>query len=172
MDLSKIISISGKPGLFRIVGQMKNGVVVESLLDGRRTPAYATQQISSLEDISIYSVDDDIPLKEVFGMIKAKEGEGLATVGKDGKALKAYFQEVFPEYDEDRVYTSDIKKVVKWYNLLQEKGLLEEEAEEEAPLVEDAEVVEETEASTAPVEEAAAPAEEAEAAPEASEEKE
>ncbi|MGD1846747.1 MAG: DUF5606 domain-containing protein [Salibacteraceae bacterium] len=154
MDLTKIISISGKPGLFEIVGQMKNGVVVESLLDGRRTPAYATQQISSLEDISIYSDDDDVPLKDIFGMIKAKENGGKVTLSSNNNsAFKAYFEEVFPDFDRDRVYTSDIKKVVKWYNLLMEKGYLEEEeaeATEEAPLVEDAEIVEERteEAST------------------------
>lgn len=146
MDLSKIISISGKPGLFRIVGQMKNGVVVESLLDGRRAPAYATQQISSLDDISIYSTDEDVPLKDVLGMLKEKAGgEAITVKTSDGKAVKAYFKEAFPDFDEERVYTSDIKKVMKWYNLLHEQGMLESaEESEEVPAVEDAEIVEET----------------------------
>jgi len=133
MDLSKIIAISGYPGLFRIVGQMKNGIIVEGLSTGKRMPAYASHKISALEDISMYTYDDDIPLKVVIDNIAEKEG---SQQGPDNKIssdeLKAWFREVLPEYDEDRVYVSDIKKLLKWYNELQATdNLIPEKSEEE-----------------------------------------
>ena len=150
MDLSSIVSISGKPGLFNVLGQMKNGIIVESLLDGKRFPAYASHKISTLEDISIYTEEEDIPLKDVFRKIRDKEsGAASAVTLSDNGALKSYFEEVLPDYDRDRVYVSDIKKVIKWYNLLAEKSLLEE-TEESDDGIEDAEVIEEeTTASSA-----------------------
>lgn len=132
MDLSKILSISGKGGLFQLVGQTKNGVVVESLLDGKRIPAYSNQQISALEEISIYGEDDDIPLAEIFTrFFKVENGKATSVDSKSsGAEIREYFSDLVPEYDEDRVYTSDIKKVLKWYNLLLEKGKIVIEKEE------------------------------------------
>ncbi len=133
MDLSGIISISGKPGLFKVVAQSKNNIIVESLLNNKRSPAYSTDRISALEDISIYTYQEDIPLKEVFIKFAEKENCGPAPSHKESaKKLAAYLEEVLPDYDEDRVYPSDIKKLYQWYNILQKEGLitLEEEKEE------------------------------------------
>lgn len=135
MDLSKILSIAGKPGLFKVVAQTKNGVVVESLLDGKRHTAFSSDRVSSLEEISVFTEMDDAPLKDIFKKISDKqEGKAAISHKSDGKELKAFFEEVLPDYDKERVYNSDIKKVIQWYNLLIEKDLLnfdEEEAEKE-----------------------------------------
>ena len=135
MDLSGVISISGKPGLFKVVAQSKNNIIVESLQDGKRTPAYSTDRISALEDISIYTYEDDIPLKEVYIGIFKKEDGGKAPSHKESlNKLTEYLLEVLPNYDEDRVYPSDIKKLFQWYNLLHDAGLVsagEEEKKEE-----------------------------------------
>ncbi len=135
MDLSEILSIAGKPGLFKVVAQTKNGVVVESLLDSKRHTAFASDRISSLEEISVFTETEDMPLKDVFKNIFDKQ-EGLSAINhkSDAKKLKAFFEAALPDYDKDRVYTSDIKKVLQWYNLLLGKELLnfdEEEAENE-----------------------------------------
>lgn len=134
MNLSGILSIAGKPGLYKMVGQMKNGIVVESLEDGKRFPAYASNKVSALEDISIYGLEEDVPLGEVFQKIyDFEDGKASIDPNESGKALRQRFEEAFPEYDEDRVYSSDLKKVFKWYNLLLEKGMLipGEEAEQD-----------------------------------------
>lgn len=135
MDLSKILSIAGKPGLFKVVAQTKNGVVVESLLDGKRFTAFANDRMSSLEEISVFTVNEDMPLKDVFKNIFDKQESKTAINHKsDGKELKAFFEKILPDYDKERVYTSDIKKVIQWYNLLLEKEMLnfkDEEAEKE-----------------------------------------
>lgn len=132
MNLSGIISISGKPGLSKIITQSKNGIIVESLLDGKRFPVQGTQRVSSLEDISIYTMEEDVLLSEVFAKIYEKEkGKACLSHKSDAKDLKAYVREVLPNYDEDRVYNSDLKKLVQWYNLLLEKGLLKPEKKEE-----------------------------------------
>lgn len=135
MDLSGIISISGKPGLFKVVAQSKNNIIVESLLNKKRFPAYSTDRISALEDISIYTYEDDVPLREVFTKIAEKENCGPAPSHKESaKKLASYLEEVLPDYDEDRVYSSDIKKLYQWYNILQKEGLitLEEDKEEDS----------------------------------------
>ncbi len=131
MKLSGIISISGKPGLSKIITQSKNGIIVESLIDGKRFPVQGTQRVSSLEDISIYTFDEDVPLTEVFEAIYKKE-EGKSCISHKGahQELLDYIKTVLPNIDEDRVYHSDLKKLVQWYNLLLEKGLLEKEKEE------------------------------------------
>ncbi len=137
MDLSEILSIAGKPGLFKVVGQHKNGVIVESLLDGKRFTAFANERMSSLEEISIFTEDDDIPLKEVFKKIYEKQnGEAAINHKSDNKELKAFFEETVPEYDRERVYVSDIKKVVQWYNVLQKNELLNFEDESSAEVTE------------------------------------
>lgn len=130
MDLSGIISIAGMSGLYKVVAQTKSGLVVESLLDKKRVPAYSTSKVSALEEVSIYSTGDDVPLKDVFQKIYTKE-KGATKI--DHKApdaeLKKYFKTVFPEYDEARVYASDIKKVISWYNTLEKEGLLTKKAD-------------------------------------------
>lgn len=135
MDLSGIISISGRPGLYKVIAQGKNSIIVESLTDKKRFPAYATDRISALEDISIYTYEGDKPLKEIFADIYAKEdGKQGPSHKEDVSVLQAYIQEIIPDYDEERVYPSDIKKLLQWYNMLQKSGNLdpvEEEAEEE-----------------------------------------
>lgn len=137
MDLSGIISVSGMGGLHKVVAQIKNGLIVEALADKKRIPIYATHKVSTLEDVKIYSSGDDVPLKDVFQKIADKENGGPAMDHKSPDAdLKKYFKTAFPEYDEERVYVSDIKKVINWYNLLQKEGLLEkkvEKTEEEKP---------------------------------------
>ena len=136
MDLTKIVSISGKPGLFLVSGQGKNSVVVESLLDGKRFPAFAQDRMSSLEEISIFTTTEDMPLKQVFKNIHEKMGETLDFEAKklSTDELKEKFGEVVPDFDEEAVYPSDMKKVFNWYKLLSEKEMLdftEEEVEEE-----------------------------------------
>lgn len=121
--------------MYKVIAQSKNGLIVESLTDKKRIPAHATNRVSALEDVSIYSTGDDVPLKDVFKKIHDQEKGAAAIDHKSADAeLKAYFKKVFAEYDEDRVYASDIKKVLMWYNILQKEGLLEakEEKEEEA----------------------------------------
>jgi hypothetical protein len=130
MDISGIISIAGMSGLYKVIAQTKNGLIVESLIDKKRVPAYSTHRVSALEDVSIYSTGDDVPLKEVFQKIYDKEKGKESIDSKSPEAeLKKYFKSVFPEYDEERVYVSDIKKVISWYNLLQKEGLLEKKEE-------------------------------------------
>jgi len=144
MDLSEILSISGKPGLFKLVSQVKNGIIVESLLDGKRFPSFAHDKISSLEEISIFTNGEDLALKEVFRMMFEKlEGKEGISPKSSGKQLKEFFREMVPDFDEERVYTSHIKKILAWYKLLLEKDLLnfddeEEETNEEKPPEEDA----------------------------------
>lgn len=117
-----ILAISGYSGLFKLVSQAKNGVIVESLIDGKRMPAYTSAKISALEDISMYKMDGDILLGEVFSEIFEKDMN--VDPKSDAKALKAAFLEVVPDFDEERVYVSDIKKVFAWYRLLKEKEII------------------------------------------------
>jgi len=130
MDLKDIMSISGKSGLFKSVAQTKNGLIVESIVDKKRFPVYISDKVSSLEDISIFTTDKDLPLKDVMDMIFKKENGGPCIDPKiDDAKLKKYFEEVLPDYDKERVYTSDIRKLFTWYNLLQSHGLLNMEEE-------------------------------------------
>jgi hypothetical protein len=133
MDLTKIVSISGKPGLFQVTGQGKNSVVVESLIDGKRFPAFAQDKMSSLEEISIFTTNEDLPLKEVFRAINEKIGESLDFDPKkiSGEQLKEKFALAVPDYDVDAVYTSDMKKVFSWYQLLSDKEILDFTEKEE-----------------------------------------
>ena len=136
MDLKDIMSISGKAGLFKSVAQTKNGLIVESIIDKKRFPVYISDKVSSLEDISIFTNDKDVPLKEVMDLIFKKESGGACIDSKsDDAKLKKYFEEVLPDYDKERVYISDIRKLFSWYNLLQSKDMLkmEEETKEEVP---------------------------------------
>ena len=132
MDLSKVVAISGKPGLFLVTTQGAGKLIVESLIDGKRTPAFANDKISSLEEISIFTTGEDKPLKEVFMSIHEKIGDKLDFDPKKASPveLKEKFMLVLPEYDEDAVYQSDMKKVFQWYQLLNDKGLLDFAVEE------------------------------------------
>ena len=137
MDLSKILAISGRHGLFKMISQTKNGVVVESLTDGKRSTAFAQERISSMEEISVFTTGEDMPLKDVFKMIFDKlEGGPVIDPKSDDINLKDYFAEIVPGYDQERVYASDIKKMLTWYNTLAELKMLdftEEITEEEQP---------------------------------------
>jgi len=137
--LKTILSISGKPGLYKLVSQGKNMLIVESLTDKKRIPAYAKDKIISLGDIAIYTHDEETPLHEVLNTIKEKEnGAKLPFQPSAAKPneLRDYMKEILPDYDEERVYNNDIKKLLNWYNLLIENGLTdftpEEKAEEES----------------------------------------
>ncbi|MCE2743981.1 MAG: DUF5606 domain-containing protein [Fluviicola sp.] len=125
MKLTGIIAISGRPGLFKVIAQGKNNVIVESLVDNKRFPAYSTDRISALEDISIYTDSEEKPLKEIFVSIHTKENGGEAISHKEADAkLVSYLTEILPNYDKERVYISDIKKLFQWYNLLHKSGNL------------------------------------------------
>lgn len=131
MKLDEILSISGKPGLYKLKTRTRSGFVVESLLDNKTAIVGINHNVSILKDISIYTYETEVPLKEVFQKIADKESNGTAINHKSSKnELQAYFSEVLPDYDEDRVYASDIKKVVQWYNLLQDNDLLNSSEEE------------------------------------------
>jgi hypothetical protein len=125
MDLSGIISISGRPGLFKVVAQAKNSIIVESLIDKKRFPAYSADRISALDDISIYTHKNDKPLKDIFTDIYAKtEGKAAPSHKEDFSKLIEFLSDILPNYDEDRVYPSDIKKLFQWFNLLINSGNL------------------------------------------------
>ena len=137
MDLSKIVSISGKSGLYLVKSQAVGRLIVESVIDGKCTPAFAHDRMSSLEEISIFSTDEDRPLKDVFKMIHEKMGDKVDFDYKKAtpEQLREKFAFVMPDYDEEAVYPSDMKKVFAWYQMLMDKNLLdftEEEAQPEA----------------------------------------
>lgn len=127
MSLDKVISISGKPGLYKLITQTRGGFVAESLLDNKRISVSVQSNVSVLSEIAIYTLTEEVPLRKVFEIIKKKEnGEPTSVKPKDSKdKLEEYFFEVLPDYDEDRVYASDIKKVIQWYNLLQQHNMLD-----------------------------------------------
>ncbi|WP_224484555.1 DUF5606 family protein [Robertkochia aurantiaca] len=136
MEFDKILAISGKPGLYNLVAQTRTGFVAESLADGKRMTVGLRNNVSLLSEIAIYTLTEEVPLKEVFAKIKEKEnGEKTSVSHKESKIkLEEYFFEVLPDYDEDRVYASDIKKVIQWYNILVDKGItdFEDTSEEKA----------------------------------------
>ncbi|MGL5636396.1 MAG: DUF5606 family protein [Bacteroidales bacterium] len=136
--LKLILSISGKPGLFKLISQGRGNIIVESLVDKKKVPAYAHDKVISLNDISIYTLDGETPLKEIFTTIAKKENGAQASIDpkSDAKALRAYFAEILPDYDEERVYPTDIKKVITWYNILTANGVTDFTAEETAEVAE------------------------------------
>ncbi|MBP2830578.1 DUF5606 domain-containing protein [Aquimarina sp. U1-2] len=124
MNLDKILAISGKPGLYELKTQTRSGFLAESLLDGKKISVSIRHNVSVLSEIAIYTFTEEVPLREIFNKIQEKENGGQAISHKESKdKLEAYFSEVLPDYDEDRVYASDMKKVIQWYNILQEKGI-------------------------------------------------
>lgn len=133
--IKTILAISGKPGLYKLVRQGKNMLIVESLADKKRTPAYAHDKVISLGDVSMYTVEDDVPLSAVLESLRAKtEGKPVDIKSfKDDSEVRAFFKEILPEFDEDRVYTADIKKLFSWYNQLIAAGITDfAEPEEDA----------------------------------------
>lgn len=132
--LKTILSISGKPGLYKLVSQGKNMLIVESIGDKKRMPAYGNEKIISLGDIAMYTDAEDVPLQTVFQSMKTKEnGEAVKLDYKKAtpEQLREYLGEVLPNFDRDRVYVADIKKLIAWYNLLVKSGLAD--FEEETP---------------------------------------
>jgi hypothetical protein len=154
MKLKDILSISGEGGLFKFIAQGKNSIIVEHLDTKKRSAAHGTAKVSSLEDISIFTDSEDIPLGVVFDKISEKEDGGAAIDHKVSvNELKTYFDEVLPDYDRDRVYVSDIKKLIAWYNTLQGLDMLipgsdDEEKEKEDKKAEDKKKEEKTESKT------------------------
>jgi hypothetical protein len=129
MNIEKILAISGKPGLYELKIQTRTGFVAESLLDGKKITVNLKANVSLLSEISVYTYDAEKPLAEILNSISKKEKNGPAISHKeDATTLAAYFKEILPDYDEERVYGSDIKKIINWYNLLQSKGLVKDEA--------------------------------------------
>ncbi len=140
--LKTILSIAGRPGLFRLVNRGKNMLIVEAIATGKRTPAYAHDKVISLGDISIYTNEGDVPLSGVLETVKEKNDSkpvDIKGIGND-QQLREYFATILPEYDEEKVYTTDIKKLLTWYNLLLAAGITEfAEKEEETAAAEEGE---------------------------------
>ncbi|MBC6998820.1 MULTISPECIES: DUF5606 family protein [Bacteroidota] len=127
MSLDKVLSIGGKPGLYKLVTQTRTGFVAESLLDKKRISVSMRNNVSVLSEIAIYTLEEEVPLRQVFLNIQVKEKGGKTSVGHKEEKIKLeeYFFEILPNYDEDRVYASDIKKVIQWYNILHDNGITE-----------------------------------------------
>lgn len=133
MILKDILAISGEPGLFKFIAQGKNAIIVEHLETKKRSSAYGSAKVSSLEDIAIFTDKEDMPLGKVFDLIHEKGNGGPAIDSKsDTTKLKVWFEGILPEYSKDKVYTSDIKKVAQWYNILHSLDLLVKEEPEKA----------------------------------------
>jgi len=132
--LKEILSVTGKPGLFKLVSQGKNMLIVESLIDGKRFPAYTKDKVVSLGDIAIFTETAEIPLGQVLESVKARENGSVCSIDpkSDNDKLRKYMLEVLPEYDRDRVYPSDIRKLLSWYNILVNAQITEFVAEEKA----------------------------------------
>ena len=134
MNLEKIVAISGKPGLYEIISRTKGGIIVQSLVDKKKLPINAMHNVSVLNDIAIYTHDDEIPLRNIFKTIAKKNNEVISHKESNDKLI-SFFNEILPNYDEDRVYPSNIKKIVQWYNILAaakfDFSLIKEDSEEE-----------------------------------------
>jgi hypothetical protein len=134
MVLKDILAISGEPGLFRFIAQGKNSIIVEHLETQKRSSAYGSAKVSSLEDIAIFTEKEDVPLGKVFDLIYEKtSGEAAIDSKVDSSKLKSWFEDILPDYSRDKVYVSDMKKVALWYNILHRLNMLiREEPEEKA----------------------------------------
>ncbi len=133
-----IVSIAGKPGLYKLVSQGRNMLIVESLKDGKRFPAYARDKVIGLGDVAIYTTEEDIPLADVFELVKTKtEGKEVDLKSfADDAAMREYFGTILENFDRDRVYTTDIRKLFQWYNILLAAGITEFKKAEEEPAAE------------------------------------
>lgn len=138
--LKTILSVSGKPGLYKLISNSKNMVIVESLVDKKKMPIHTRDKVVSLGDISIYTETDDVPLKNIFTSIKQKENGGKTSINTSARPdeLKKYLEEILPEFDKDRVYPTDIKKMISWYNILIDANVDFEKEEEKEEKTEDA----------------------------------
>tara|TARA_B110000037_G_scaffold152219_2_gene171593 strand:+ start:2571 stop:3011 length:441 start_codon:yes stop_codon:yes gene_type:complete len=134
MNLKGLIAISGKPGLYKVAAQGRNNIIVESLDTGKKFPAFATEKISALEDISIYTYEEDVPLSDVYDKLAEKVNFDAAISHKESSAkLREELTSFLPDFDEGRIYDSDIRKIFQWYNILAAKGyIVKEEASEES----------------------------------------
>ena len=133
MILKDILAISGESGLFKFIAQGKNAIIVEHLETKKRSSAYGSAKVSSLEDIAIFTEKEDMPLGKVFDLIYEKENGGMAVDSKaDAAKLRIWFEGILPDYSKDKVYTSDMKKVAHWYNILHNLNLLIKEEPESA----------------------------------------
>jgi hypothetical protein len=131
MDLSKILFITGKSGLFKLISQTKAGAIIESMSDNKRFPVFSHNKISVLENISIYTEEADVPLSKIFQAIYKKENGGKCLDSTSAEQeIRAYMEEILPSYDQQQVHLSDMRKVFLWYNLLNEQGLIDVEEEE------------------------------------------
>jgi hypothetical protein len=125
-ELEKILSVSGKSGIFKLITGGRATIIVESLIDGKRVPVHPTQKVSALNDITMFTYEDDVPLREIF--LKAKEayeGGQAPDPKSDSKVLRDAMRKILPDYDEERVYDSDIRKLLTWYNILQSRDMLD-----------------------------------------------
>lgn len=139
MSLDKVLAISGKPGLYKMKAQTRGGFIAQSLINDKKMPVNLQHNVSMLSEIAIYTYEGEVSLEEVFAKIQEKENDEKTLSHKSSKKeLEDYFREVLPEFDEDRVYASDLKKVFQWYNLLQDAGLTDFETEEEKEADEEA----------------------------------
>jgi len=130
MDLKNIMAISGQQGLFKLISQGRNAIIVENLETRKRMSAFSTMRVSSLEEIAIFTEEEDVPLVDIFRKIHEKENGGPTIDFKSpNEELKRYFEEVLPGYDKDRVYVSDMKKIFNWYNLLRKLEMVHFEPE-------------------------------------------
>ncbi len=130
MDLSKIISVAGKQGLFRIVAQGRQALIVESLMDGKRLPIHASVRVSSLEEISMFTTGDDVPLSQVLKKLhEVEKGKESLDPKEDTDKLFAKLGEALPEHDRERIYPSDVRKLFSWYDQLLKNGIFEEKEE-------------------------------------------
>lgn len=147
MELKNVLAISGKPGLFRLISNNASRLLVESISDGKKLPVPPTSKVSSLDDIAIFTVEEDVPLSQVFQLIYEKTGGAESLDHKSGGSeLRDYVSEILDGLDHERVYDSDLKKLFQWYNILFNAGFFNEtEAVEEEPAVTDAEIIEEEE---------------------------
>ncbi len=137
--LKEILSVTGKPGLFKLVSQAKNMLIVESLVDGKRIPAYSRDKVVSLGDIAMFTETEEVPLAEVLEKLKTKENGQPASVDSkaDNDTLRKFMSEVLPDYDRDRVYPSDIRKLISWYNLLINNNITDFVSKEEEAVAEE-----------------------------------
>ncbi len=143
--LKNILSVTGKSGLYKLVSRGNNMLIIESLIDGKRTPTYARDKIVSLADVSMFTMEEDIPLNEVLTSLCKHEKAAVCSLDAkkaDNEALRSFFAEILPTFDRDRVYPSDIRKLIQWYNILIQAGITDfsevEEGEEDtlAPIEE------------------------------------
>ena len=135
--LKEILSVTGKPGLFKLISQGKNMLIVESLIDGKRIPAYTKDKVVSLGDIAIFTDTAEVPLGQVLESVKTKENGAVCSIDPkvDNDKLRKYMGEVLPDYDRDRVYPSDIRKLLSWYNILINAQITEFVSEEKEEIV-------------------------------------